>query len=317
MGDITSCLVGYTGFVGSNLDQSFNFNYRYNSKNIGDAYGLNPDLLVYAGVTGTKFLANNNPDKDRTHIEKTIENIKNINPKKLVLISTVDVYKNPVGVDEDSKIILEGLHPYGLNRFYLEEWVQNNYKDHLIVRLPAIYGENLKKNFIYDIINPIPYALNKDVYLKLSLECDKRLLEKCYQVNVANKDYYALMQITDREREELKKVLKKINISTLNFTDSRNIYQFYNLKYLWEHINLCLENNIRLINIATEPLKASEVYKEVFGKEFSNLINTPSVTYNYYTKYARLFSGEERYIFNKSTVLEDLKNFIIANMSEI
>lgn len=45
-------LVGYTGFVGSNLAESHSFDGLYHSKNIEQAYGTKPELLVYAGVPG-------------------------------------------------------------------------------------------------------------------------------------------------------------------------------------------------------------------------------------------------------------------------
>lgn len=51
-------LVGFTGFVGSNLAMSTDFDGLYNSANIEEAYGTNPDLLVYAGVPAQKFIAN-------------------------------------------------------------------------------------------------------------------------------------------------------------------------------------------------------------------------------------------------------------------
>lgn len=62
-------LVGYTGFVGSNLAGSFKFDNLYNSKNIGEAFESNPDLLVYAGIRAEKFLANKFPEKDMEIIE--------------------------------------------------------------------------------------------------------------------------------------------------------------------------------------------------------------------------------------------------------
>ena len=45
-----SALVGYTGFVGTNLNASYEFDGLYNSKNVKDAYGLEPKLLVYSGL---------------------------------------------------------------------------------------------------------------------------------------------------------------------------------------------------------------------------------------------------------------------------
>ena len=152
-------LVGYTGFVGSNIAMHCNFDYYYDSKNIKEAYGTNPDLLVYSGVPAQKFMANKFPEKDMEIIKNAIENIKMINPKKVVLISTIDVYNSPVDVDENTIINIKENEPYGYNRYILEKWVMNNFNDYLIVRLPALYGRNIKKNFIYDLINIIPSML--------------------------------------------------------------------------------------------------------------------------------------------------------------
>ena len=113
-------LVGHTGFVGSNLLESTSFDFCFNSKNIIEAFGLNPDVLVYSGVRAEKFLANKEPEKDFEIILEAIENIKKINPKQVILISTVDVYPNPIAVDENTEIDLEVVQPYGKNRLYLE-----------------------------------------------------------------------------------------------------------------------------------------------------------------------------------------------------
>ena len=99
-------LVGYTGFVGSNIYDAGDFDAFYNSKNIQEAYGTEPDLLIYAGLRAEKYLANNAPEKDMELIYQAEENITMIAPKKLVLISTIDVIKNPMGVDENSDIDL-------------------------------------------------------------------------------------------------------------------------------------------------------------------------------------------------------------------
>ena len=128
-----NAIVGYTGFVGSNLYSQGRFQAAYNSKNIEEAYGTHPDLLVYSGIRAEKYLANNDPGKDLRNIEQAETNIYRINPDKLVLISTIDVFKTPIGVDETAFIETEGLHPYGYNRYLLEQWVRMNYPDALVV----------------------------------------------------------------------------------------------------------------------------------------------------------------------------------------
>jgi len=69
-------LVGHTGFVGSNIFESQDFDACFNSKNITESFGLNPEVLVYSGVRAEKFLANKEPEKDFEIIAEAIENIK-------------------------------------------------------------------------------------------------------------------------------------------------------------------------------------------------------------------------------------------------
>lgn len=299
-------LVGYTGFVGSNLLEAYKFDKVYNSKNIEESFDTNPEFLIYSGVRAEKFLANENAQKDFEIIETAICNIKTINPKNIVLISTIDIYKNPVDLDEDSPIETQGLHPYGFNRYYLEKWVEDNIKNHLIVRLPGLYGKNIKKNFIFDLINIIPTMLNESKFAELKET--NSFIEK-YYLNQRN-GFYKCKNISDSEKNFLKMSFEKIKFSSLNFTDSRGCFQFYNLIYLWDHINVALKNNIKKINLVTHPLVASELYEYIKGSKFENQISDGFPHYNLKTKYSDLFGGNDGYIFDRSFILEDIKNFV-------
>ncbi|CAH0438850.1 NAD(P)-dependent oxidoreductase [Clostridium neonatale] len=300
-------LVGYTGFVGTNLTKSFKFNNLYNSKNIEEAFGTNPDLLVYSGVPAEKFLANNNPERDFKIIENAFENIKKINPQKIVLISTIDVYKNPINVDEDTQIDITGLLPYGLNRYKLERLVEENFENHLIVRLPGLYGENIKKNFIYDLINVIPSLLTEKKYREI-LEKDNFI--KNYYIKQDN-GFYKCMFLNEAQRKNLKEYFNQIGFSALNFTDSRSVFQFYNLSYLWEHINLALGNGIKKLNLATEPILISELYSYIKEEPFNNELSKEPFNYDYRTKYDYMFKGNMGYIFDKDFILNDIKQFVL------
>jgi dTDP-4-dehydrorhamnose reductase len=100
-----------------------------------------------------KWLANREPYEDYRKIEGLIEHLKNVQCDKFVLISTVDVLKDPVGVDEDTPINEAGLHPYGLHRRLLEKFVESYFTNCLIVRLPGLVGPGLRKNVIFDLLN--------------------------------------------------------------------------------------------------------------------------------------------------------------------
>lgn len=303
---MSSALVGYTGFVGSNLCFQHKFDYIYNHSNIRESFGTNPDLLVYCGVPAQKFLANKNPEEDFAIIEDAINNIKMINPKTIVLISTIDVYKNPVDVDETEEIIQEDLEAYGRNRYYLEKWVKENYKNYLIVHLPALYGKNLKKNFLYDLIHIIPSMIKEDKFLEL---CGSdSYIEKFYQK--LDNGFYKYDFTTKGDERELKKHFQSIGFTALDFTDSRASYQFYNLEKLWKHIEMALANDIKILNLATEPVTASEVYSYVKNGEFVNEIFEAPAKYDFKTVYSELFGGRNGYIFDKNFVLEDIKKFV-------
>ncbi len=298
-------LVGYTGFVGSNLYEQYKFDKVFNSKNITEAFDEKPDLLVYSGIPAQKFIANSNPEEDKKIIDNAILNIKKIGPKKIVLISTIDVYSKPYDVNEDTPIT-ENEEAYGRNRRFLEEWVQNNFEDYLIVRLPGLYGKNLKKNFIYDLINYIPSLLKSEKFNEL---CEINPDLSNYYLKQDN-DFYKCKELNIDEKNKLKEIFKDLNFSALNFTDSRGSFQFYNLKYLWNHIQIALQNNIKLLNLATEPITVSELYKYIFNQTFKNELNGNIPDYNYKTKYAKIFNGKNDYIFTKEFILEDIKEFV-------
>lgn len=309
---IPKSLVGYTGFVGSNLLKQTRFNKLYNSKNILESFNTKPELLVYAGLRAEKFLANKEPKKDFANVLEAIENVKKINPKKIILISTIDVYKTPINVDEDSIIETKDLHPYGLNRYQFEQWVENNFKSHLIVHLPGLYGENIKKNFIYDLINTVPSMIAESKFLELSQK--DNLINKYYFKQ--NNGFYKLTEINNIEKDILKQYFEKVGFSSLNFTDSRGIFQFYNLSHLWNHIEISLNNGIKRLNIATEPVPVDELFKYVKNTDFVNKIMDKPPKYDFRTKHYKLFNGKNGYIYNKKYILEDIKRFVQKNESQ-
>lgn len=301
-----NALVGYTGFVGSNLYQTGQFDKVFNSKNIDEAYGLEPDLLVYAGLRAEKYLANHEPEKDMELIVQAEENIRKINPKKLVLISTIDVFKNPIDVDETTPIDTEGLHAYGYNRYQLECWVRENYPDALIVRLPALFGINLKKNFIYDFIHVIPSMLKEDKFLELSQK-DESLREYYEQ---QNNGFYKCRDLKESEKILLQKKFKDLDFTALNFTDSRAEYQFYPLFRLWDDIQIALNNNILLWHPAVEPISAGELYEALAGEVFVNYLPDKVVYYNFHTIYANVFGSSQKYILNREQILVEINRFV-------
>ena len=152
MGD-DDALIGHTGFVGSNLLRDRRFGAVFNSQSIGQIDGRDFDDVVCAGVSAVKWWANQNPDQDRMRIEGLVRRLETIRARNFTLISTIDVYDPPLGVDERTAPVPERLHAYGRNRALLERFVAERFETRQIVRLPALFGPGLKKNALYDLMH--------------------------------------------------------------------------------------------------------------------------------------------------------------------
>lgn len=146
-------LIGYSGFVGSTLLKQAHFDSLYRSTNIDTIKGQAFDTVVCAGAPAQKWIANREPAADLQKIEHLIEFLKAIQCETFILISTVDVFQSPEGVDEDTLVDESGLHPYGLHRRLLEKFVENHFAHTLIVRLPGLVGPGLRKNILFDQLN--------------------------------------------------------------------------------------------------------------------------------------------------------------------
>lgn len=148
-----NALIGYSGFVGGTLLKQASFEALYRSSNISEIEHRSFDTVVCAGAPAQKWLANKDPEGDRQKIDGLIAHLDNIECKTFILISTVDVFKSPLGVDENTPVDETDLHAYGLNRRRLERFVEQRFPEHLVVRLPGLVGPGLRKNIIYDCLN--------------------------------------------------------------------------------------------------------------------------------------------------------------------
>ena len=149
-----SALVGYTGFVGGTLHRARAFDALVNSKNADDLRGGAFDLVIHAGVPAVKWIANKDPAADRAAISSIRDVLATMKIAELILISTIDVYPDPSApLDEGGAIDPERNHAYGRHRFELEQWVRGHFANVRIVRLPALFGEGLKKNVVFDLLH--------------------------------------------------------------------------------------------------------------------------------------------------------------------
>jgi dTDP-4-dehydrorhamnose reductase len=150
---MADALIGATGFVGTTLLRQRPFECRFHSRNIEDIVSRSFDLVVCAGAPAQKWIANREPEADRANIGVLVERLATVRCGTFVLISTVDVFNRPLGVDEETPVDESGLHSYGRHRRLLEKFAAERFPRHLIVRLPGLVGPGLRKNVIFDLLN--------------------------------------------------------------------------------------------------------------------------------------------------------------------
>ena len=247
-----SALIGYTGFVGSNLQIQMKFDDMYNSKNIKDIKGKEYDVVYCAAAPAAKWISNQKPTEDLQSICSLIDALREVKTKRFVLISTVDVYKSIIDVDEDSFIDLSDHHAYGTHRRIIETFVSERFENYNIIRLPGLFGDGLKKNIIYDFLHH----------------------NETFKIH------------------------------------SEAVFQFYSLDTLVEDIQKVIDNDIRVINFATEPTSVKEVIKAGFDIDFDNRPAANAPFYDMHTKYAEAFGKIGTYMQSKKEVLQKVKDFV-------
>ena len=299
-------LVGSTGFVGSNLGRSHAFEAGCHSTDIQDYYGSRPKVCVYAGVPAAMFLANTAPEKDLEIMKAARENLRRINPERVVLISTIAVYADSRGKDERDQPENETVSVYGANRRMLEQWVREDFSDALIVRLPALYGSNLKKNFLFDLHSVTPALLTEEKYRMLSE--NSNLVAEAY--TRGDNGFFALKK--EKATIRLRDWFSTSEFNALSFTDSRSRFQFYPLHRLWSDLCTALLNGLEIVHMSTPPVSAREVYIAVCGKDdwTNHLVGKTPFDYDLHSRHAKLLGGSGHYLFSKEEELEDVKAFM-------
>jgi hypothetical protein len=146
-------LIGYTGFVGGALLRQRPFDELYNSKYIEQIAGKSFGLLVVSAMPAAKWIANRDPAGDRAALGRLSGCLRQVTAEQVVVVSTVDVYPTPIGVDEDSPIDPTAQQTYGRNRLLLERMAAEHFPRILVVRLPGLFGAGLKKNAMYDLLH--------------------------------------------------------------------------------------------------------------------------------------------------------------------
>ena len=184
-----SALIGSTGFVGGHLQKDFEFTHKYNRANISEIQGLKTDLLICAGLPAEKWKANSDPGADWSNMANLAQCISLVTAEKAILISTIDVYQPPVDVTEDDKPNFNGEGAYGRNRAWFETFFASQFSNTVIIRLPGLFSSNLKKNFIYDLINNrsdlVSNVHQESKFQFYDIQSIWKIIDKCEEKNIS------------------------------------------------------------------------------------------------------------------------------------
>lgn len=143
---MNSALIGFTGFVGSNLLKSRFFDLKLNRSNIHTIRQKSFNHIICCGLPAEKWKANLSPKEDLDNTLNLIDNLSKVKSEFFTLISTVDVYRTPYGCDERDFCDTPN-QAYGINRLLLENFVATNFNSYQIIRLPGLFGPGLKKKY--------------------------------------------------------------------------------------------------------------------------------------------------------------------------
>ena len=306
-------LIGYTGFVGGCLRRQRGFDQYVNRSNIDALAGAAFDTVVCAAAPGSMFEANRDPERDERHIRALIDQLRRIRAKHFILISTIAVLEK-FSANSEMEARYETELAYGRNRRALEVAMADHFPNTLIVRLPALFGSGLKKNFLFDILNPMPSMLPSARLAALSdtLEAqDADLVGRLYKHSVALD-----MMVLDRadlqasgRRSALEAAVEAAGFAASGFTNPDSEFLFYNMARLWGDIERGLAANLSVLHIAPPPLKAAAVYAAVNG--------TPMPRHNarlhredMRAAHAALWDQKGAYMAKPDTLLSELAEFI-------
>jgi hypothetical protein len=239
-------LVGYTGFIGSNLLKQSNFDIFFNTQNIEEITKNSYKEVVFSGLPGAKWKANSDPLSDRNNIDRLILLLSKIRVDQMTYISTIDVYDNPSNVNEDSDICFSH-HPYGANRSHFEKFMLSNFENCTVVRPPIVFGKGFKKNYLFDLIN-------------------------------------------------------KNNLQGVHL---KNEIQLYDVKSLTSDINYAKHKNLKILNLATEPVKILDIVDSYFVGLKDECPDIQSFSSNMKTKYEKY-----GYLQRKEEVLQKIGKFL-------
>lgn len=306
-------LIGYSGFVGGQLQRQHSFKSLFNSSNIDQVGKSQFDTVVCAAAPGSMFEANMLPDVDLSKVNALIEHLETIKTKQLVLISSIAVLADFAAHDDESTRAFQTKLAYGKHRRLLEAFCEEHFDNCLVVRLPALFGEGLRKNFIFDLLNPLPTLLTTEKFAALRSDLastEAGLFDKIY-----SPDQNTGMQMIDRAEvakdkncKPLEAAITELGFSATQFHNRETTYQLYDMTRLWKDISIAKKAELEVLHLAMPPLKAADIHKRLLGLDMPET-NARVHKEDMYTAQAHLWGRSGPYLDDAEKVMNRLESF--------
>lgn len=311
--DSKNCLVGHTGFVGSALLRQTTFRHCYNSDNIADIDGQEFATLVCAAAPGSMLEANRSPERDRERIQALIQRLSRIRTQRFILISSIAVLADCDGRDDETTRAFQRDLAYGRHRRDLEAFVEDHFSDSLIVRLPALFGRGLRKNFVFDLLNPVPAMLVPEKFASLMDHLSPPLaswVEELYAPDAVTGLLRLDRQALDSSgrRAALEEALTALGHTAAQFHNPETTYQYYDIERLWSDIGIALGAGLSHIHLVSEPLGAAAIHRRLTGHEMPKTgarVHREDMV----TRHAALWGVTGPYQYDGATTLDRLAEF--------
>ena len=78
--------------------------------------------------------------------------------------------------------------------------------------------------------------------------------------------------------------------------------------YLWKDINIAIKNNLKVLNLACEPMMAKNIYKQILKSEMKTN-NSKLYRANMISNYSNFWNSKSKYLYNKNEILKQIKKF--------
>lgn len=312
----TDALLGDTGFVGGILAGQHRFDAGFSRRNIEASASGTFRTVVCAAAPGSMFEANRFPERDRAGIDALIAHLARLRCDRFVLISSIAVFDDFAGADDEGSTAFETSLTYGRHRRALEAFCEEHFADCLVVRLPALFGPGLRKNFVFDLLHPIPTLWTPENVAALADALPATLADlvcSAYAPDPAT----GLLRV-DRAAlaasphgAALNEAARDLGMTAARFHHPDTTYQYYDLSRLWSDIAVAREAGLRTIHLTTEPLQAARIHARLTGRPMP-ASNARVHHEDLRTRHAALWGRTGPYLDDADAILDRLAAFFGA-----